>query len=87
MWIVKLEKTSSTVIADVCPRPGACVSLGGLSSPHFQVVVQHVHFDGLGRTKDDIIMYEIGDVFKAKNLIEASIFSAWHLFHSLLKML
>lgn len=38
-----------------------------------QVVVQHVHFDGLGRTKDDIIMYEIGDVFKAKNLIEASI--------------
>uniref|UniRef100_A0A8D0UPM6 SAMM50 sorting and assembly machinery component n=2 Tax=Sus scrofa TaxID=9823 RepID=A0A8D0UPM6_PIG len=34
------------------------------------VVVQHVHFDGLGRTKDDIIMCEIGDVFKAKNLIE-----------------
>ncbi|KAK2509001.1 hypothetical protein MC885_002379 [Smutsia gigantea] len=36
------------------------------------VVVQHVHFDGLGRTKDDIIMCEIGEVFKAKNLIEAS---------------
>ncbi|KAM6425491.1 sorting and assembly machinery component 50 homolog [Rhynochetos jubatus] len=34
------------------------------------VVVQHVHFDGLGRTKDDIIMYEISDVFKAKNLID-----------------
>lgn len=34
------------------------------------VVVQHVHFDGLGRTKDDIIMCEIGEVFKAKNLIE-----------------
>ncbi|OWK03942.1 SAMM50 [Cervus elaphus hippelaphus] len=34
------------------------------------VVVQHVHFDGLGRTKDDIIMCEIKDVFKAKNLIE-----------------
>ncbi|XP_036617594.1 sorting and assembly machinery component 50 homolog [Trichosurus vulpecula] len=34
------------------------------------VVVQHVHFDGLGRTKDDIIMYEIGDVFRAKNLID-----------------
>ncbi|KAG6934982.1 SAMM50 sorting and assembly machinery component, partial [Chelydra serpentina] len=34
------------------------------------VVVQHVHFDGLGRTKDDIIMYEIGDLFKAKNLID-----------------
>ncbi|KAF5929568.1 hypothetical protein HPG69_006290 [Diceros bicornis minor] len=28
------------------------------------VVVQHVHFDGLGRTKDDIIMYEIGDVMR-----------------------
>ncbi|KAG8142767.1 putative Sorting and assembly machinery component 50 protein [Naja naja] len=25
------------------------------------VVVQHIHFEGLGRTKDDIIMYEIGD--------------------------
>ncbi|XP_044918423.1 sorting and assembly machinery component 50 homolog isoform X2 [Felis catus] len=34
------------------------------------VVVQHVHFDGLGRTKDDLIICEIGDVFKAKNLIE-----------------
>ncbi|NXK67222.1 SAM50 protein, partial [Sylvietta virens] len=34
------------------------------------VVVQHVHFDGLGRTKDDIIMYEVADVFKAKNLID-----------------
>lgn len=38
-----------------------------------QVVVQHVHFDGLGRTKDDIIMYEIADVFKAKNLIDVSV--------------
>lgn len=57
-----------------------------LSSCHIQVVVQHVHFDGLGRTKDDIIMYEIGDVFKAKNLIEASILCAWHPFRSLLKM-
>lgn len=37
-----------------------------------QVVVQHVHFDGLGRTRDDIIMYEIADVFKAKNLIDVS---------------
>lgn len=36
------------------------------------MVVQHVHFDGLGRTKDDIIMYEISDVFKAKNLIDVS---------------
>lgn len=31
-----------------------------------------MHFDGLGRTKDDIIMYEISDVFKAKNLIDVS---------------
>lgn len=37
------------------------------------MVVQHVHFDGLGRTKDDIIMYEIADVFKAKNLIDVSV--------------
>ncbi|KAF4802484.1 Sorting and assembly machinery component 50 like protein [Turdus rufiventris] len=34
------------------------------------VVVQHVHFDGLGRTKNEIIMYEIADVFKARNLID-----------------
>ncbi|CAI9566088.1 unnamed protein product [Staurois parvus] len=34
------------------------------------VVVQRVHFEGLGRTKDDLIMPEICDVFKAKNLIE-----------------
>lgn len=48
--------------------------LNDLVSPyHLQVVVQHVHFDGLGRTKDDIIMCEIRDVFKAKNLIEASV--------------
>lgn len=32
-----------------------------------------MHFDGLGRTKDDIIMYEISDVFKAKNLIDVSV--------------
>lgn len=51
------------------------------------VVVQHVHFDGLGRTKDDVIMYEIGDVFKAKNLIEVSILSARRSFPSLLKIL
>ncbi|KAF2985577.1 hypothetical protein EK904_004449 [Melospiza melodia maxima] len=37
------------------------------------VVVQHVHFEGLGRTKDDIIMYEICDVFKAKNLIDVDV--------------
>lgn len=30
------------------------------------VVVQHVHFDGLGRTKDDIIICEIGDVLRRK---------------------
>lgn len=41
------------------------------------MVVQHVHFDGLGRTKDDIIICEIGDVFKAKNLIEVGVVSTW----------
>ncbi|XP_051548578.1 sorting and assembly machinery component 50 homolog A [Myxocyprinus asiaticus] len=34
------------------------------------VVVQHVHIDGLGRTKEDILTYEIADVFRAKNLID-----------------
>ncbi|CAJ0964025.1 unnamed protein product [Ranitomeya imitator] len=34
------------------------------------VVVQRVHFEGLGRTKDDLVMAEIADVFKAKNLID-----------------
>ncbi|XP_051740814.1 sorting and assembly machinery component 50 homolog A [Ctenopharyngodon idella] len=34
------------------------------------VVVQHVHIDGLGRTKEDLLTYEIADVFRAKNLID-----------------
>ncbi|KAK7117597.1 hypothetical protein R3I94_022981 [Phoxinus phoxinus] len=34
------------------------------------VVVQHVHIDGLGRTKEDILTYEIADVFRANNLID-----------------
>ncbi|XP_062856148.1 sorting and assembly machinery component 50 homolog A [Trichomycterus rosablanca] len=34
------------------------------------VVVQHVHVDGLGRTKEDFLTYEIADVFRAKNLID-----------------
>uniref|UniRef100_UPI00398EF9AB sorting and assembly machinery component 50 homolog n=1 Tax=Pristiophorus japonicus TaxID=55135 RepID=UPI00398EF9AB len=34
------------------------------------VIVQHVHIDGISRTKDDLLVYEIADVFKAKNLIE-----------------
>ncbi|KAM4035653.1 sorting and assembly machinery component 50 homolog [Anomaloglossus baeobatrachus] len=34
------------------------------------VVVQRVHFEGLGRTKEDLVMYEISEVFKAKNLID-----------------
>uniref|UniRef100_A0A8C1NXT8 SAMM50 sorting and assembly machinery component n=1 Tax=Cyprinus carpio TaxID=7962 RepID=A0A8C1NXT8_CYPCA len=34
------------------------------------VVVQHVHIGGLGRTKEDILTYEIADVFRAKNLID-----------------
>ncbi|XP_069758391.1 sorting and assembly machinery component 50 homolog, partial [Narcine bancroftii] len=35
-----------------------------------QVIVQHVHIDGISRTKDDFLVHEIADVFKAKNLIE-----------------
>ncbi|XP_041072129.1 sorting and assembly machinery component 50 homolog [Carcharodon carcharias] len=35
-----------------------------------RVIVQHVHIDGISRTKDDLLVYEIADVFKAKNLIE-----------------
>uniref|UniRef100_A0A3Q3BVI6 SAMM50 sorting and assembly machinery component n=1 Tax=Haplochromis burtoni TaxID=8153 RepID=A0A3Q3BVI6_HAPBU len=34
------------------------------------VVVQQVHIDGLGRTKEDLLTYEISDVFQAKNLID-----------------
>lgn len=34
------------------------------------VVVQKVHIDGLGRTREDLLTYEISDVFRAKNLIE-----------------
>lgn len=39
----------------------------------FQVVVQRVHIDGLGRTKEDLLTYEIADVFRAKNLIDVSV--------------
>lgn len=35
-----------------------------------QVVVQHVNIQGLGRTKEDLLGYEISDVFHARNLIE-----------------
>lgn len=35
-----------------------------------QVVVQHVNIQGLGRTKEDLLGYEISDVFSAKNLID-----------------
>ncbi|XP_045893755.1 sorting and assembly machinery component 50 homolog A isoform X3 [Micropterus dolomieu] len=34
------------------------------------VVVQRVHIDGLGRTKEDLLTYEIAGVFQAKNLID-----------------
>ncbi|CAB1323551.1 unnamed protein product, partial [Coregonus sp. 'balchen'] len=34
------------------------------------VIVQRVHIDGLGRTKEDCLTYEIADVFRAKNLID-----------------
>lgn len=38
-----------------------------------QVVVQHVNIQGLGRTKEDLLGYEISDVFHAKNLIDVCI--------------
>ncbi|KAI1883408.1 hypothetical protein AGOR_G00231130 [Albula goreensis] len=34
------------------------------------VVVQRVHIDGLGRTKEDILGFEIAEVFGAKDLID-----------------
>ncbi|XP_062374137.1 sorting and assembly machinery component 50 homolog B [Sardina pilchardus] len=34
------------------------------------VVVQHVNIEGLGRTKEDYLGYEIADVFDAKSLID-----------------
>ncbi|KAK0141891.1 Sorting and assembly machinery component 50 A [Merluccius polli] len=34
------------------------------------VVVQKVHIDGLGKTKEDCLTYEIAEVFRAKNLID-----------------
>ncbi|CAL1594833.1 unnamed protein product [Knipowitschia caucasica] len=34
------------------------------------VVVQRVHVDGLGRTKEDFLTYEIKEVFRAKSLID-----------------
>ncbi|KAK7880681.1 hypothetical protein WMY93_032679 [Mugilogobius chulae] len=34
------------------------------------VVVQRVHVDGLGRTKEDLLTYEIKEVFRATNLID-----------------
>ncbi|KAL7982742.1 hypothetical protein Chor_010340 [Crotalus horridus] len=56
------------------PLPTSSPDFGaiGEEAELVEVIVQHVHFDGLGRTKDDIIMYEIGEVFKAKNLIDVS---------------
>lgn len=40
-----------------------------------QVVVQHVNIQGLGRTKEDLLGYEISEVFHAKNLIDVR--TAW----------
>ncbi len=37
------------------------------------MVVQHVNIQGLGRTKEDLLGYEISDVFHAKNLIDVRI--------------
>lgn len=39
-------------------------------------MVQRVHIDGLGRTKEDLLTYEISEVFRAKNLIDVSIVAA-----------
>lgn len=41
-----------------------------LMLPVAQVVVQRVHIDGLGRTKEDLLTHEISGVFRAKNLID-----------------
>lgn len=35
--------------------------------------MQHVSIEGLGRTKEDYLGYEIADVFSAKNLIDVSV--------------
>lgn len=37
---------------------------------YVQVVVQHVNIQGLGRTKEDLLGYEISEVFHAKNLVD-----------------
>lgn len=42
-----------------------------------QVVVQHVNIQGLGRTKEDLLGYEISDVFHAKNLIDVRTVQQW----------
>lgn len=42
-----------------------------------QVVVQHVNIQGLGRTKEDLLGYEISDVFHAKNLIDVRTARRW----------
>lgn len=38
-----------------------------------QVIVQHVNIQGLGRTKEDLLGYEISEVFHARNLIDVRI--------------
>lgn len=45
-----------------------------IKCPWLQVVVQHVNIQGLGRTKEDLLGYEISDVFHAKNLIDVCIY-------------
>lgn len=35
--------------------------------------MQHVSIEGLGRTKEDYLGYEIANVFSAKNLIEVRV--------------
>ncbi|XP_064635465.1 sorting and assembly machinery component 50 homolog isoform X2 [Lineus longissimus] len=38
--------------------------------PHSWAKVVNVHIDGLGRTKDDLVMHEVRDVFKASSFKE-----------------
>lgn len=49
------------------------VSVTQVQSVCLQVVVQHVNVQGLGRTKEDLLGYEISEVFHAKNLIDVCI--------------
>lgn len=42
---------------------------------HFQARVDRINVDGLGRTKDDIVLEAVGDLFKVSNFEEVSFIS------------